>query len=610
MFALFEDRLAGPEETAAWLFTELVSAHQADWSASEQTIALARECGHWVVVALPYEMGAVFEPSLGEGNETAHTWVFAKRQALTHFALQAFLAQQKSMLPDADCVTGVAGVHGVWSSADYQQALEKIQAYIRAGDCYQVNLTFPLSFDFYGHPLALYLALRSQQATRYGGLILDSESPILSLSPELFVEKQGHLVRVRPMKGTAARQLDEKADKAAAADLAQSAKNRAENVMIVDLLRNDLGKLAQTGRVQVERLFQVEPYPAVWQMVSEIRAELPDDLAPEKMMPALFPCGSITGAPKIRAMQIIQEVESVQRGVYTGALGWFAPNGDCRLNVAIRTVCLQTAGPNYGVGVMGVGSGIVYDSVVEDEWRECWLKAHFLTTLPSDLALIETLRLEVEMDEANAHKKAHFPLLAGHLRRLAKSAQYLGFAYDEAALRTSLQTLAETQSPGCWRVRVLLKHKTTPFIEISPLSLEPSGPRYVTVSMSVLNGKHPLRQHKTTWRAEYDHALRQMASDPSCFDVLFFNTQGYLMEGARSTVLALIDGQWQTPPVESGALPGVWRHEVLAGHDADFPVVHIGNISRADLSRASRLVCGNALRGWVNVGLRVGPYDY
>lgn len=618
MFALFEDRLAGlgdSAEPAAWLFEQLITAQSADWSVCAAHMAAARAAGHWVVAALPYELGGVFEPSLKSPPAAVRFWVFAQRKTLNQDQLNDFLSEQCAAVPEPAQVAGVGGVKAPWDFAAYQAAVNTIQNYIRAGDCYQVNLTFSLQFDFYGHPLALYLALRQQQATRYGGLILDTNQPIVSLSPELFVEKQGNRLRVRPMKGTAARQSDGKADQLAAEALANSAKNRAENVMIVDLLRNDLGKLAHTGSVEVSQLFSVEAYPTVWQMVSEVTALVPPDVQPEQLMPALFPCGSITGAPKLRAMQIIQEVESAPRGIYTGALGWFAPNGDCRLNVAIRTLSLQQTGLDHGVGILGIGSGVVQDSDAADEWRECWLKARFLTDLPSKLpsklGIIETLRLIVSPDHGG-----QFPLLDAHLNRLTHSAGWLGFTVDVAALRTRLRQLADekarAQAKGAWRVRVAfrqclsqgLKQNAEPDITVFPLHPEPALLRHVTVSPLVLDGQHPLRRHKTTWRREYDQALADMAADPACFDVLFFNHQGYLMEGARSTVLACIDGRWVTPPVASGALPGVWRAEVLAGRVADFADVQQANITLADLQRATRIVCGNAVRGGVEVRLQ------
>jgi para-aminobenzoate synthetase/4-amino-4-deoxychorismate lyase len=397
---------------------------------------------------------------------------------------------------------------------------------------------------------------------------------VVSLSPELFVERCGDRLVTRPMKGTAPRS-------APPGQLRHSAKDCAENLMIVDLLRNDLGRIADKGSVVVDRLFDIEEYPTLWQMVSEVSANIGGRSFGE-ILRALFPCGSITGAPKIRAMQIAAELENAGRGIYTGALGWLAPDGDFRLNVAIRTLELGVDGR----GNLGVGSGIVADSLPEAEWQECQLKSRFLRDCDPGLLLIETLRRE----------DGHYPRLVGHLARLRRSAAWLGFARDEARVA---ELLAEQPATGSWRVRLTLAKDGALDVRAFPLGVEPRGPRCAMLATRPIEAGYPLRRHKTTDRALYDDALKAVADDPQLFDVVFLNERGEVAEGARSNVFVERAGVLLTPPVASGALPGVLRAELLAYGQAREAV-----LSPDDLAGGFWL--GNALRGLVRVELLRG----
>jgi len=330
----------------------------------------------------------------------------------------------------------------------------------------------------------------------------------------------------------------------------------------------------------VDRLFDIEAYPTVWQMVSEVSASIAPQVSFGDMLRALFPCGSITGAPKIRAMQIAAELEAQPRGLYTGALGWLAPNGDFRLNVAIRTLDLQAG----GVGRLGIGSGIVADSESAAEWAECHLKARFLSEDDPGVLLIETLHRE----------KGCYPRLGLHLARLRDSAAWLGFVFDEP---TILAALADVSATGQWRVRLTLAKSGACEVAAFPLLEEPSGQRYAVLAESAIDSRHPLRRHKTTDRALYDAALKRIASEPAIFDQVFLNERGEVVEGARSTVFVERDGWLLTPPVSSGALPGVLRAELLAAGRAREHVLR-----PADLKDGFWL--GNALRGLVKVSLR------
>lgn len=592
-FVLFEDRLAPPGATAARLLTGLQGSFAGhDLSQLEAWAATAAAKGHWLALALDYELGYQLEPKAAPhgapvaGPSVIRAWAFSACQALHATQVETWLQGAVAVLPPDERLAGVGGLSPAISQAQYAAAVARLLDYIRAGDCYQVNYTFPLDFTWFGSPLALYGALRQQQPVGFGALYSLPGYRALSLSPELFVEKSGDRLRVRPMKGTAARGGGLEADQRAASELQASAKNRAENLMIVDLLRNDLGRLAQPGSVQGSALFEVETYPTVHQMVSQVEAQAPDCTLAD-VLGALFPCGSITGAPKVRAMQIIGELEPQPRGLYTGSLGWVAPGGDLRLNVAIRTLSLA----DKGIGRLGVGSGIVADSEAGSEWDECLLKSAFLRRHDPGLELIETLRLEV------AEGQGHYPLLALHQQRLTRSAAWLGYPVDQARWHQVLQTAAQ-QADGLWRVRLGLRHDGALSIDVQPLSPEPPGPRRLKLSPATIDADHPLRRHKTSCRALYNQALQAVSACPEVFDVLFLNQRGEVAEGARSNVFALIQGRWLTPPVTSGCLPGVWRQSLL-----DHGLVSEQVLTLADLQQAQALRCGNALRGWVEVGL-------
>jgi len=348
--------------------------------------------------------------------------------------------------------------------------------------------------------------------------------------------------------------------------------------VIVDLLRNDLGRVAANGSVKVEALFAIEGYPSLWQMVSEISARVPG-VGLAAILRALFPCGSITGAPKIRATQILAALESEPRGLYTGAFGWIAPDGDLRLNVAIRSLELT---PDR-TGRLGIGSGIVADSEAAAEWRECQLKASFLRDCDPGLKLIETLRREA----------GGYPRLNGHLERLRRSAAWFGFALDEAAVLRRLESLPAS---GTWRVRLTLAKTDEIEVQAFPLADEPAGPRLVRLAAEPIDSADPLRRHKTTARPLYDETLRGLGADSPVFDMVFLNERGEVAEGARSNVFVERDGQLLTPPLASGALPGVLRGELLASGRAREAVLWPENLQQG-------FWLGNALRGLIAVRL-------
>ena len=527
----------------------------------------------WVVLALEYELGYLLEPCAAPpgwrpgSTVLARFWRFRERVALLAAEADAWLTAQAG-----EQAAGIGAICPAIDESRYQAAVERIKQFIYDGDCYQVNYTFPIDFSWFGSPLALYARLRQRQPVRYGGFVGNHSGGVVSLSPELFLERHGERLLTRPMKGTAARSEPSET-------LRNSVKDRAENLMIVDLLRNDLGRLAEPGSVKVDRLFEIEDYPTVWQMVSEVSASIGRQ-GLESVLRALFPCGSITGAPKIRAMQIIGELEGTPRRLYTGALGWLAPDGDFRLNVAIRTLELAAAHR----GKMGIGSGIVADSLADAEWRECRLKAAFIRAGDPGLKLIETLRRE----------NGVYPMWAGHLARLRRSAEWFGFPLDEQRL---CRELGRQPTAGVWRIRLTLDSAGGIDIQATAIADAPPSARLAELADIRIDSGDPLRGHKTTERRVYDLALQGLPAESPVFDLVFLNERGEIAEGARSNVFVERDGVLLTPPLTSGALPGVLRAGLLASGRAREAVLY-----PADLGGDFWL--GNALRGLIPVRLK------
>lgn len=564
----------------AWLLTGLQETLQVrNPSACQDTLlrleTAARE-GAWVAVAATYELGHALEPCLHrllptDDRVLLSGWIFEQGEWLDHAACEAWLEAR------AESATGgIGGLRAGISEADYLNRIARIRRYIADGDCYQVNFTFPLEGQLFGSRPALYQALRAAQPVRFGTYIEHADGCILSRSPELFIERSGTTLRSQPMKGTAARQSDP-------ALLAASAKDRAENVMIVDLIRNDMGRLAPAGGVRVEDLFHIEPYPTVWQMTSRVIAEPVNASLPE-IFQALFPCGSITGAPKIRAMQRIHELESVPRGVYCGALGWIRPGGDFRFSVPIRTLLADTRGN----ASLHVGSGVVYDSEGPAEWAECHLKARFLTRLPKGLRLIETLRYEPA-------EGAPFPFLGEHLERMRDSARWLDFPFDESAFRARL---AAVTGGSALRVRITLGQAGDFTLEQFSLTRGAPGPSpSIVLSPERVDSRDPLLRHKTTARALYDRELARVMADGH-FDVLFLNENDELAEGARSNLFIVRNGTLLTPLESAGLLNGVLRRRLIRAGQAQECSLTVD-----DLRKAEAIYMGNGLRGLVQVRL-------
>lgn len=551
-----------------------------------EAIEEASDNGEWVALAADYALGALFEPS-GAQSKPAQArlrgWVFGQARQIDAQTLVVFLDRCLASMSEHQRVAGVAEFSPLLEAGSHAAKVEQIQRWITEGECYQINLTFPLDFRIYGHPLALYARLRERQPVRYGAYIVTPEETLLSFSPELFFERSGERVLTRPMKGTAPRGATPEDDEAQRMALLASEKERAENIMIVDLLRNDLGRLAAPGKVQVESLCEAEAYPSLWQVVSSVSADLPNARLHD-LFRALFPCGSITGAPKIRAMQRIADLETTPRGLYSGALGWVAPGGDCRFNVAIRTLQVTPDGR----ASLGVGSGIVIDSDPGREYAECLLKSRFLTGFDPGFELIETMRLE----------SGKYSLLTLHLERLAASARALGFACDVPALAVALAEISSACAAGIHRVRLSLAHDGHYRIDLAKLT-DDGQPWQVVLADERLDADDYLLRHKTSARSLYDRALARLADHPGVFDALFLNTRDEVCEGARSNVFVERGGILLTPPLCCGLLPGVMRRHLLESGRARESVLTLD-----DLLGAPAIHMANALRGLIPVSLR------
>ncbi|MFM0684531.1 aminodeoxychorismate synthase component I [Paraburkholderia strydomiana] len=613
VFALLDDCDASAARRSSRLYTgfahERVCADPAQLEAvCEAAESDARHGLHAIVLA-DYEfgrhlLGGASDPSFKtqHGDATLRFLLFERCEKLSRDEVDAWLVKQDGDLAEPS-VAGTANVRESVEPAEFNAAIGAIRAALRDGESYQVNYTYRLRFDVFGPPIALYRRLRARQPVRYGALIaMPGNGWVLSCSPELFVEKQNATLRARPMKGTAPRSADPSADRGAAEFLGNDPKNRAENVMIVDLLRNDLSRVAQTGSVKVPALFSVEPYASVWQMTSTVEAALRPGTSFAAIVRALFPCGSITGAPKHRTMQLIDELESTPRGLYTGAIGWLdapAPEpaanensgGDFCMSVAIRTLTLKPSAPTGELrGTMGIGAGIVLDSVAEDEYAECRLKARFLTGAEPGFELFETMYATRE--EGVRH-------VSRHLARLSASAATLGFQFDAASIRAQIaERCSSLPAATPHRMRVALgKSGVT---QITAAVLVPLADSTVNVLLatdhdfaSTQSGDLLLR-HKTTHRAQYDRGWRE-AEAKGAFDTLFFNERGELTEGGRSNVFVKLAGRWWTPPLASGVLPGVMR-SILLEDDANLQAAE-KVLTEADVLSAEALLICNALRG-------------
>lgn len=459
---------------------------------------------------------------------------------------------------------------------DYQQyanIIEEIKREIACGNTYELNYTYAWQLDYKGDAWALYESLRSQQPTSYHALIRNEYEEVISFSPELFFKIEGDRILTRPMKGTLPRKADEAEDKQQMEFLKNDIKNRAENVMIVDLIRNDLSKIAVTGSVKVNKLFEIETYKSLHQMTSEVEAILDPHVKLYDIFKALFPCGSVTGAPKIKTMEIIDKLEYLARDIYCGAIGLLSPEASV-FSVPIR-ILQRKKGEN--AFRYHVGGAVLWDSDSREEWEETRVKVHFLTSNNPAFDIIETVKV----------KNHGMIFREEHLQRMKQSAQALGFHFN-----AELEKLQATQN-GIMRI-LLAKDGS---YEIQYKVYEETSSSTVSLADPVVDSTHPLLYHKTTYRPYYKDSMEKIKRG-EIYDELYVNEKGELTEGARSNVVLEIGGRCFTPKIESGLLNGIYRQKLL---DEKFCVEKTLYVS--DLYKATNIYCVNSVRGIKKVNL-------
>jgi para-aminobenzoate synthetase / 4-amino-4-deoxychorismate lyase len=533
----------------------------------EQAIARGRHVAGFV----SYEAASGLNPDLAysEKGPLPLVWfgVFAERRDWSGESIGSHLG---------DCLVSPPVL--TISETDYLSGVGSIHEAIARGETYQVNFTVRQRFSISGDPFVLYRRMcRNQQAPFCAWLDIGTHQ-VLSASPELFFALDGDRLTMKPMKGTAPRRPRADDDRRQRDLLAASAKDRAENLMIVDLVRNDLAQIAETGSVQVPTLFDVATYPTVHQITSTVTATVRPEVGLTDIFRALFPCGSITGAPKRRTMGIIRELEGQPRGVYCGAIGYVSPGREAVFSVAIRTVVVDSA---TGEAEIGIGSGITWDSDAGSEFRECLDKSAFLVRNSSEFSLTESLRFDQQ----------GYLLLERHLQRLVGSAAYFGFSLDADALRDRLQCFGNGLS-GAHKVRVLLADNGSVTVESQPVIATDRtvSPAVIELSQQRVNSSDTFLYHKTTRRALYDDQLR---AHPHCYDVIFLNERDEVTEGSYNTIVIALKGELLTPALDSGLLPGVLRAELLEVGALREAVLTLGHLQAADT-----VWLVNSVRGW------------
>jgi para-aminobenzoate synthetase / 4-amino-4-deoxychorismate lyase len=564
------DANAAPERLAFGEPSQVLQARTLEQVAGVlQQVQACADAGQWCVGYVRYEAAPAFDAALQvhapQESEGPLAWFGV------HIAPLDDSHAWKDLTPEP--------------AVDWQPTLDRpafdagmasIHAAIASGEYYQVNYTAPLVAPFEGAALPWFHALRRAQPRAYSAFIDTGDEQVLSVSPELFFDwKEGHLLS-RPMKGTAPRGSSPQEDAAQAQALRNSPKEQAENVMIVDLIRNDLSRVAQPFSVQVPRLFHLEALPSVWQMTSDVVAKARKGTTLVDVFKALFPCGSITGAPKVQAMRALRALEPEPRGVYCGAVGVVRPGGHATFNVAIRTVVVRN-----GVARCGIGSGITADARPDGEWAEWQSKRRFLERASQPFELLETLAL----------RDGQWNHLDDHLQRMAGAAQHFGFVWAPEVVYTALDTLLAAHPQGAWRVRLLLQPGGHCTGQAFALADTPQPVRLQLADRPLQDAHGEFVRYKTTRRAHYDAFT---PTDPQVFDTILWNTNGELTECTRGNLALQLDGQWVTPSLACGLLAGVERAVLLRQGALVERVLRV-----EDLRRAQSLMFVNSLRGSV-----------
>ncbi|MBK7058153.1 MAG: aminodeoxychorismate synthase component I [Leptospiraceae bacterium] len=581
---LLETTLPSQDETRTFLFSKPVEVLAAntfnDLESLIKKIDSYIERGFYLAGYLSYEAGYLFEEGFRRPLEN-----FPFAFPLAWFGVyenpRITESTANSISPQQDSFA----IHSLsmnLSQAEYEGKVLKILDYIKRGETYQVNFTFRVGFDLEGNPFHLYEALKKRQPVAYSAIVHDGKRQILSLSPELFFKRKNNTLLARPMKGTSPRGKSELDDRNLLKELSQDSKTKAENSMIVDLIRNDFGKIAKLGTVQVEKLRQIEKYETLFQMTSTVKSTLKESVDYYQLFKALLPGGSITGAPKYRTMQIIQELESTFRDVYTGAIG-FISKEEAIFNIPIRTIVLEN-----GKGTMGVGSGIVWDSNPKREYEECIVKQRFLLgAIP--LQLIESILL----------RNGKPTLLSLHLQRLEKSANFFGFSYNEEEIVNAITQYSKDKIDKSSKVKLRLElfRDGKLQLEHSNIQIQKKSLGRIKLSQVRINSKNIFQSHKTTIRKTYNEEYKR-AMKEGFMDFVFLNEKEEVVETSIYNLFIKKDNQYYTPPLSSGALPGVMREYLLKKGKLKEKTLTI-----ADLQFADRVYLCNSVRGIMRVSL-------
>ena len=568
-------RLPGPEKN--WgMFASPLRILEADCPEMvRQVIAELEKClasGHFAAGFIAYEAAAAFDSAL-------ETW------PLNGFPYIWFGIYDKPPEPFC-CPEGIYAWSGALNpelaEAEYAAMLAAVKAEILAGNIYQANYTFRSRGGARFSPERLFLSLYSAHPVPYAAYVNTGKNMMVSLSPELFIEKNGREVLSRPMKGTVSRAENPDDDRQRMQFLASDPKNLAENLMIVDMVRNDLGRICIPGTVRAEPLFDINTYETLHQMTSDVRGELPANISLWELLSAVFPAASITGAPKVSAMSVIRRHEQSPRKVYTGSIGCFNPQDDCCLNVAIRTLVTDDNSTE-----LGIGGGIVYDSRIDDEWQEALLKSRFTNLAAPDFRILETMLW--------VHDKGVW-CLAEHLRRAANSQRYFERNWNIGAVEMAVAEAVGkcmAQKFVRARIRLLVESDGTPNVEIYPFDHADSWSAKPKLKLcsEPTDSSDIFLYHKTDCREFYNRHFSR-AKTEGFDEVVFFNERGELTEGAISNIFVRLDGKWYTPPLSCGLLPGIWREKMIAElAAAEIP------ITQTQLQHAEKIMIGNSLRG-------------
>ena len=603
---VLETARAGGEEFRSYVFLEphsTIECHSLEEvSGCLEQLEKVVEEGSFAAGFMAYELGYAFEDSFSCSGKAAtplmwfgiyeEPWIYNHRS-------KAFESGEKRAMKIAADLEGLHYAPTIreivpapsMEEEEFHRAMQQIKQHIRNGNTYQVNFSFKARFPWEHSRADLYCQLRGRQRVAYTAFVRMDRNSILSFSPELFLRLQNDQLTLRPMKGTAPRGRTSEQDERNHRDLLDSAKDRAENLIIVDLLRNDVGRIAKVGSVKVPEYYTVEEYETVYQATSVIEAELRPECSLQDLVRGVFPSGSVTGAPKIRTMQIIQELEREPRGVYTGCVGFFAPGRQSVFNVAIRTVVLDD---EQGLAEMGVGSGVTYDSDNASEYRECLTKARFLGGYLCDLELLETLRWD---------PTSGWFLMAEHCQRAKNSASHFGFFFDPREMRDSLRSYeeklqGESEGNDVFRVRMVVNRRGE--VRISHRRISPARDiERVAIALQRIDPCNRFLYHKTSKRAGYDRALR-IAQEMGLFDLVFLNERGEVAEGARSNIVIRKGSQHLTPPVNCGLLPGLFRQYLL---DSQEIAIEERVLYPEDVASADEVFLCNSVRGLQRVEL-------